>query len=134
MSEHSAEKDAACIFCRNNDMASECWHSPEYEPVARALAAAFQSTPEPTDEQVGWYVDEAEDIAADLRSLLGKDTPLTARQLDFLPTSPSLAAVLINERIVATFEGSDDGSGEVSARLVADFGTRVTPPGSGRES
>lgn len=125
---HNAESDA-CIFCRNHDMADECWHSTEYEYVARAFAKAFQGTENPTDEQVGWYVDEAEDVSSDLRQILGKETPLTVRALDFLPTSPSLAAALVNDRLVVTFEGSDDGSGEVSVRVVADFGTRVTSPG-----
>lgn len=133
MSGHNAEKGLrVCIACRINDMGDECWHSPEYEYVARALAQAFQEKAEPSDEEVGWHVDEAEDIASDLRTLLGRDTPLTARRLEFLPTSPNLVGILFNDRIVATFEGCDDGSGEVIALVVADLGTTVTPPGGDR--
>lgn len=124
MGEMATETDAtACIFCRNNDMADECWHSPEYEPVARALAVAFQCVPNPTDEQVGWYVDDAEELGSDLWHYLGRDTPLTCRDLGFLDRDPDMHAVVFNERMVATLE-SVEKSGESMARVVADLASR----------
>lgn len=110
----------ACIFCRNNDMAEECWHSPEYEPVARALAVAYQGTDQPTDEQVGWYVDDAEELGSDLWHYLGRDTPLTCRDLGFLDRDPDMFAVVFNDRIVCTMQ-SVEKSGESMAQVVADL-------------
>lgn len=125
--QQNAEKVArACIFCRNNDMADECWHSPEYEPVARALATAFQQTDQPTDEQVGWYVDDAEEIGSDLWHYLGRETPLTCRDLGSLDREPDLHAVLFNDRLIVTMQTAD--TGESMAHVVADLS--IPPEGS----
>lgn len=109
----------ACIFCRNHDMADECWHSPEYESVARALAVAFTKESEPSEEQVGWYVDDAEGIGSDLWHYLGRDTPLTCRDLGYLDREPDKHAVLFNERLVVTLQSTE--MGESMARVVADL-------------
>lgn len=120
-SEQMSEKvGGACIACRLNDWADECWHSPEYEPVARALAVAFQQTDTPTDEQVGWYVDDAEEIGSDLWHYLGRETPLTCRDLGALDREPDLHAVLFNDRLVVTLQ-TVEGSGQSMARVVADL-------------
>lgn len=117
-----------CIFCRFHDE-PDCWHSPEYEPVARALAVAFQQTEKPSDEQVGWYVDDAEALGSDLWHYLGRETSLTCRDLGFLDREPDLHAVMFNDRLVVTLQAAD-GTGESMARVVADLGDRPYRPGT----
>jgi len=122
MTNQSAENDALprCIFCRFHDE-PDCWHSPEYEPVARAFAIAVHG-PDVTDEQVGWFVDDAEQIAADLRRLVGFEG-LTCRSLGVSPSDADRFAYLFNERFVVSVLGTNDGSGETIVDLIADLST-----------
>lgn len=114
----------ACIFCRNNDMTDECWHSVEYEPVARALAVACTGDAEPTDEQVGWYVDDAENIGSDLWDYLGRETPLACRALGSLRRQPELFAVIFNDRLIVNMQTSE--MGDCDTCLVADLTPEAT--------
>ena len=111
---------SACLACRLYDMADECWHSPEYEPIARAFATAVHG--EATDEQVAGFVDDAEQIGSDVWRLIGRRDSYTARTLGHLPTNPDRFSLILDERLVITVDGTSDGSGESFCSVAADLG------------
>lgn len=114
---------SACIACVHYDMADECWHSPEYEPIARALAAAVHG--EPTTEQVAGFVDDAEAIGSDVWAILGRRESYTCRDLGHVPTNPDRWSGLLDDRLIIIVDGSNDGSGESFASIAADLDATV---------
>lgn len=90
-----------CPACRA--IPTWCDHTPEEWALATALAAHFQETASPTDEQVGWFVDDADGVAAQ-----AGPGPWTFRTVEALGGWDS--AVIINEVL---FCGMREGEGPV---------------------
>lgn len=112
--------DVACPGCQANGWDEEvCFHSPEFFPVAQAIGRAIHGD-DATDEQAGWFTDDAEQIALDLMRLLDGQTP-TARNLGTVGSDYDRIALLFNDRYVVTILGSNDGSGETITEVVADL-------------
>jgi hypothetical protein len=110
----------ACIACRAYDMPDECWHSPEYEPIARAFAVAVHGD-DASDEQVAGFVDDAEQIGSDVWRLIGKREAYTASALGHLDTNPDRFSLVLGGRLVVIVDGTSDGSGESFASIAADL-------------
>jgi hypothetical protein len=67
---------AACRYCLAawGDIGLECDHGEREASIARQIAARIHKQ-EPTDEQVGWFMDDAEQICAVVRD----ESPIVTR-------------------------------------------------------
>lgn len=59
--EHAAVPCGPCVAYLGAEFAAEvCTHGPAAQRLARKLASIFQGVEEPTEEQVGWFMEDAE--------------------------------------------------------------------------
>lgn len=118
-----ADAVRACIACRIYDW-PDCWHSPEYEPIARAFATAVHGE-DASDEQVAGFVDDAEAIGSDVWRLIGSHDTYEASTLGHLETHPDRFSLLLGGRLVVIVDGTSDGSGESFCSIAADLGPYI---------
>jgi hypothetical protein len=112
-----------CVSCRQADI--YCVHDLTDWPLARLLAAHFQETDEPTDEQASWYLDDANAISGDVGT-----APWMIQRCE--PISPYEAAFQINGVVCVISEGGKDCPASAQAVCKVPVGQEVAdaPPAS----